>query len=205
MRWHIVLKLDLCLSLLSLTSAAAGENFYNEGCPKSLLCGVNFNDTECQLLAGNAYHMATMGQWLFYVLSRAVLLPPSGSFKLCSDLGQRTRSFEDMGDDDHDEGNNGPQMLSSDGEQDGRREIPMIASRMASRVSSTIVTRTASGKQEHSAAASRALGHSFQKRPLLRQHVTTRRGAPSAKRRGTPFRQEQASGKQHHHPSRSFA
>ena len=121
---HSLEVLDVCLSLLSLTSAAAGENFYNEGCPKSLLCGVNFNDTECQLLAGNAYHMATMGQWLFYVLSRAVLLPPSGSFKLCSDLGQRTRSFEDMGDDDHDEGNHGPQMLSSDGEQDGQQRDP---------------------------------------------------------------------------------
>ena len=59
---HSLEVLDVCLSLLSLTSAAAGENFYNEGCPKSLLCGVNFNDTECQLLAGNAYRILLDGQ-----------------------------------------------------------------------------------------------------------------------------------------------
>ena len=62
----------------------------------SLLQHVEFTDVECQALAGNAFHMATMGQWMLYVLSQCVMLPAMATWRLSSDLGQRTRSFEEV-------------------------------------------------------------------------------------------------------------
>ena len=70
--------------------------------PPSLLASTSFSDVECQFLAGNCFVMSVMGTWMMYILSRTVPVPKASIMVLRSDVGQRTRSFEnvDVADDD---------------------------------------------------------------------------------------------------------
>ena len=61
-------------------------------CPQSLLANVEMTEYDAQLLAGNSFSMATMGQFMMYVMSKTEIDVKPLARWVRSDFGQLSQT-----------------------------------------------------------------------------------------------------------------
>jgi hypothetical protein len=75
----------------------SGENFWQDGAELSHISDIvgTLVETELKSLGGNAFHLALMGTWTMYVMSRTKRVPGRSLMRCLSDSGIDRESDDD--------------------------------------------------------------------------------------------------------------